>query len=188
MLRLRSRISVSRQDEDRLAVQSNLGRRLLFGGIALLLFVSFLVGVDLERDFADGMIAGTVFYFAITAVCTAVAGWNSIVVFDRSRGKAEFMRKLFGIRLGSSSLELGEIRAVVVRGLRFLRDSEQPQPGMLNQRFRGYVERRNVYYKLHLETSETFHFVEDSTDLTDLEAAAEGIAGFLGVTYRREEI
>jgi len=188
MFRLRSRISVSLRDEDCLAVQSNVGRRILFGGIALLLFVSFIVGVDLERDFADGMVAGTIFNFSITAVCTVVAGWNSIVLFDRSRGRVEFIRKLFGIRLGSSSLELGEIRAVVLRGLRFLRESEQPQPGMLNQRFRGYVERRNVYYKLHLETAETFHFVEDSTDLTDLEAAAQGIADFLGVTYRREEI
>ncbi|MFW6288924.1 MAG: hypothetical protein ACOC2Q_03995 [Spirochaetota bacterium] len=179
---------MSQHDHDRLVVQSNVGRRALFGGIALLLLVSFVVGVDFERDFADGMITGTVFYFAITAICAVVAGWNSIVLFDRAQGRVEFIRKLFGIRLGSSSLELGDIRAVVLRGLRFLRESEQPQPGMLNQRFRGYVERRNVYYKLHLETDETLHFVEDSTDLTDLESAAQGIADFLGVTYRREEI
>jgi len=188
MFKLRSRITVSQPDDDTIVVQSSVGRRVLFGAIALLLLVAFVMGVDWESDFADGMVAGTVFFFSITAICIAVAGWNSMVVLNRSRGSAEFIRKLFGIRLGFSSLELALVTAVVVRGLRFLRESELPQQGFLGPRTRGLAGRRNVYYKLHLETAERLYFVEDSTELTELESAGQGIADFLGVAYRQEDL
>ena len=80
------------------------------------------------------------------------------------------------------------MQAVVIRGLQFLKESEQPQPGLLNTRFRGYINRRNVYFKLFLDFAESRRLLEDSTDLADLEAAAGQIAGFLNVEYRREEM
>jgi hypothetical protein len=188
MLRQRSRITIRQPDETSLAVQSNTGRRVLFGGIGILLLISFVVGADWDGAPADGLIAGTIFYFGVTAICLVVAGWNSILLLDGAQREARFIRRLFGITLSRSHMDLSRVRAVVVQGLRFLRESEQPQPGLGSQRFRGYIERRNVYYKLYLETDEKLHFVEDSTDLTDLESAAQTMADFLRVGYRREEI
>lgn len=188
MLRQRSRVSISRPDEGQLIVRSNIARRVLFGAIGALLIVSFLVSADWEGRVADGMIAGTIFYFAVVLICLSVAGWNSVMALNRHDGNAHFIRRFFGITLGHGTLDLSRITAVVIQGLKFLRESEQPQSGLLGSRFRGYMERRNVYYKLHLETDEKLHFVEDSTDVEDLEAAAREMADFLGVTYRREEI
>ncbi|MFW5689239.1 MAG: hypothetical protein ACOC1U_06690 [Spirochaetota bacterium] len=188
MLRQRSRITVRQPDESSLAVQSNTGRRLLFGGIGVLLIVSFLVSADWSGEIADGMVAGTIFYFGITAICLAVAGWNSMVVLDGRDRSAHFIRRIFGITIGHSTLDLSAVRAVVIQGLRFLRESEQPQGGLGSSRLRNYMERRNAYYKLFLETDEKLHFVEDSTDVSDLEAAGHAMADFLGVSYRREEI
>ena len=188
MIRLRSRIAFSRPDEQRLVIQSNVARRLLFGAIAAVLLLSFVVSSDWSSAGEDGMVAGTIFYFAITAICLAVAGWNSMMLLDRSRGEADFVRKLFGIRLASSSMPLSSITAVVIQGARLLLEHEKPRATMLGTRLRGQVERRNVYYKLMLETAEKMHFVEDSTDLSDLESVATSMAEFLGVSYRREEI
>lgn len=188
MIRLRSRIGLSRPDEDRLLIQSNVARRVLFGAIAAVLLLSFVVSSDWGRVQDDGMVAGTIFYFAITAICLVVAGWNSMMVLDRSRREASFIRKLFGIRLGSSSMPLESVSAVVVQGAKLLREQEKPRSTMLSSRLRGHVERRNVYYKLMLETAEKLHFVEDSTDASDLESVAMSMAEFLGVSYRHEEI
>ncbi|MFW5744757.1 MAG: hypothetical protein ACOCWX_02330, partial [Spirochaetota bacterium] len=99
-----------------------------------------------------------------------------------------FIRKLFGIRFASSSMTLSAITAVVIQGARLLREQEKPRSTMLSSRLRGHVERRNAYYKLMLETAEKLHFVEDSTDLSDLESVATSMAEFLGVSYRHEEI
>ncbi len=188
MIRLRSRIAYSRPDEHRLLVQSNVARRLLFGGIAAILLISFFVSSDWGTVQEDGMVGGTIFYFVITAICLVVAGWNSMMMLDRSRGEADFIRKLFGIRLASSSMTLSSITAVVIQGAKLLREQEKPRSSMLSTRLRGHVERRNVYYKLMLETAEKLHFVEDSTDLSDLESVATSMAEFLGVSYRHEEI
>lgn len=188
MIRLRSRIALARPDEHRLLIQSNVARRLLFGAIAAVLVLSFIVSSDWGRAQEDGMIAGTIFYFVITAICLAVAGWNSMMILDRSHGEAYFIRKLFGIRFASSSMPLSEISSVVVQGAKLLREQEKPRATMLSNRLRGHVERRNVYYKLMLETAEKLHFVEDSTDLSELQSAATAMAEFLGVSYRHEEI
>lgn len=187
MLRLRSRISVSQPDDQTIAVQSFLGRRILFGAIGALLLISFFVSVDWQGDFEDGMVAGTIFYFSVLAICLAVAGWNSMLVLSRSKDEARFIKKLFGIPLASASLPLHEITAVVIQGATLLKESERPT-SMIATRLQRAAQQRNVYYKLYLETADKLHFVEDSTDLTDLEGAARGIAEFLGVTFRREEI
>ena len=188
MFRQRSRVSLTRPDEHRLVIQSNTARRVLFGSIAALLIVSFLVSTDWDGQLADGMIAGTIFYFAVVLVCLGVAGWNSRLVLDHEDEQAHFIRRFFGITLGHGTLAHSQIHAVVIQGLKFLRENEQPQSGLISSRFRSYMERRNVYYKLHLETEQKLHFVEDSTDIADLESAAQQMADFLGVTYRREEI
>lgn len=187
MIRLRSRIAVSQPSDDTLVVQSNRSRRILFGSIGTVLLISFFVGFEPDAE-TSGMVAGTVFFFAVTAVCLAVAGWNSLMILDRSTRRASFVRRLFGIPLSRSEMELASVAAVVVQGARLLRDEEKPRATLISSRFRQHVERRNVYYKLMLETQEKLHFVEDSTDLSDLESVAQGIAEFLGVSYRHEEL
>ena len=188
MIRLRSHITVTHPDDGRLVVQSSAGRRLLFGGIALLLLVSFLVGMDWDEGIEEGMVVGTIFYFSITAVCAAVAGWNSQLILDRDDARVHFVRKLFAARLRHAELPLADVTGVVIHGIRFLKESEQPRVGLFSSRMHGYMERRNVYYKLHIETDERPYLVEDSSDLADLEAAAHAIAAFLDVDYRREDL
>ncbi|MFP4113636.1 MAG: hypothetical protein ACOC2Y_02680 [Spirochaetota bacterium] len=188
MFRTRSRISYNRPSEELFVIESNVVRRLLFGGIGLLLAVSFLVSVDWREDFAGEMIAGTVFYFVVTAICLAVAGWNSRVELDRHAGEVRFVKRFAGVALSTSVVPAAEVTAVVVQGIRFLRDDEKAGATLLGSRFRRYVERRNVYYKLQLETEEKLRFVEDSTDFAELEPAAKAMAEFLEVTYRHEEL
>jgi hypothetical protein len=185
MLRVRSRISLSQPVESRLVVRSNLGRRVLFGIIGVVLLVSFFVG---SAGGGEPMIGGTIFYFVITLISVAVAGWNSQVTFDRDAGDAVFSKSIFGIRLREDSVALASVTTVILQSLQFLKQSEQPQPTMLNSRFRGYMSRRNTYYRLFLETADEKLLIEDSSELEDLDRSANLIAAFLNVTYRREEI
>ena len=188
MFRLRSRIVLSHPGDSRLVVRSSPGRRVLFGLVGGVLLAAFFLSVDWQSDFEGGMVAGTIFYFVLTATCVGVAAWGSSILFDTENDEISFAKSIFGIEVQRVCIGASAVQAVTIQGVRFLKDSERPQPGLLNRRFRNYVERRNNYYKLYLDLGERLQFVEDSTDLTDLDAAATEIARFLQVTLRREEI
>jgi hypothetical protein len=150
--------------------------------------IAFATSIDFQSDFERSALAGTIFYGFITLICLSVAAWGSAVRFDGAEKLIRFERRFAGIRVGSEETPAASVRAVILQGVKFLKDSEQPQPGLLNTRFRSYVARRNVYYKLYLEFEEKRRILEDSTDIADLEAAGTRIAQFLGVDYRREEL
>ncbi|MFP4376275.1 MAG: hypothetical protein ACLFP4_04465 [Spirochaetales bacterium] len=188
MFRLRSRIAISQPISQQLLLQISSGRRLVFGLIAAVLIIAFFVGVDWQRDFGPDFSGGIVFYFALTAVCLSVAGWNSIVLLDRGNHRAVFLKRLFGVSLHQQKVELVGRVHVLVLSASFLKQREMPQPGALSNRFRNYAERRNVYYKLFIVVDDRRHFVEDSTDTDELERAAVAMSDFLGVEFRKEEI
>lgn len=188
MFRLRSRVSLAQPAPHQLLLRTNPIRRVLFGAVAVFLVVAFFVSYDFGAGFERGMIAGTVFYAILTITCILVAGRGSSVLFDTQADELVIEAKLFGLSVSRQSMSTKDIRGVVIQGIRFLKDSEQPQPGLLNSRFRGYIARRNVYYKLYLDLAESRRLLEDSTDLPDLEATAGRIAGFLNTDYRHEEL
>ncbi len=188
MFRLRSRISLAQPAPHQLALRANPARRMLFGAVAILLVVAFIVGYDFQSGIERSALAGTIFYAVLTVTCFAVAARGTSVIFDKSVGKVVFTASIFGFSTKRQEIPSGDVRAVVIQSMRFLKESEQPRPGLLNNRFRGYIARRNAYHKLYLEFSESRRLLEDSTDLSDLEAVGGQIADFLGVDYRREEI
>ena len=187
MFRLKARVTAVRRSATVLAVQTSAGRRVLFGVSAVFLVVAFLVGADWERDFQNGIAAGMVFYTGLTLICVAVAGWKSRVLLDTESRTVVFSKLLFGMRVQEAHLRIDDVTCVVVHGIRFLKDAERPQPGLLNNRLRETISRRNVYYKLFLETSGKRHLIDDSTDASELDSAATAIGAFLNVPVRHEE-
>jgi hypothetical protein len=171
-----------------MVLRSNPGRRVLFGVIGVLLSVSFFLSVDWQTDFGRGSLLGTAFFVGLTVICLAAAAWGSSVLFDSTGNEVSFTKTIAGITVRQDRIDAGAVHAVTVEGLRFLKESERSQPGLLNTRFRNYVDRRNNYYKLYLDLGESRRFIEDSTDLSDLDAAANEISQFLRVTLRREQI
>jgi hypothetical protein len=161
----------------------------MFGFIAAVLLLAFLVGVDWGSDFRAGMTAGSVFYFALTAVAALVAAWgNSIVMRRGGRGEIRFVTAIFGIPIRVKTMAVADVRTVTLQGVRFLKESEQPRPGLGVSRFSSYMAKRNTYYKLFFDTDQGRTFIEDSTDASELEDAATRISGFLGVDFRKEDI
>lgn len=188
MFKLRSRVVLAASSEDLIVLQSSPGRRVLYGAIGLLLLIAMAMSVDWQADFNREMIVGTIIYLALTLTSIGVAAFGRSVRFDRSTGEISFIRAIAGVRVGESSMPLSDVRSVTIQGVQFLKESEQPQPGLLNTRFRNYVQRRNNYYKLYLDTDNSRRFLEDSTELADLDAAASRIAEFLGVELKRETV
>jgi hypothetical protein len=188
VLRVRTRIAASRPREDLLILRSNIGRRLGFAAIAVLLVVALFVGVDWGEDFGRQSVGGTIFYLLLTLTTLGVAAWGRSVHLDKAAGEVHQVRTLVGIEVHRTTTAASSVKAVVIQGMRFLKEAEQPRPGLLNTRFRNYVDRRNSYYKLFLERDDDRIFLEDSTDLSDLDGAAEQISGFMGITLRREDI
>jgi hypothetical protein len=188
MFRLRSRLTVAQPSEARIVLRSNPTRRILFGIVGALLIVAFVIGVDWQEDFQSGSVAGSIIYFFLTATCVGVAAWGNSVHFDNDRGTVAFVKSVFGIEVRKEQMPASEVDAVTIQGIQFLKESERPQAGLLNSRFRAYLDKRNTYYKLFLDFGEKRRFVEDSTELADLEGAATAISRHLDVSYKREDI
>ena len=160
-------------------------RRILFAAIGAMLLISFVIGSSTP---SEPMIGGTIFYFVITGISLVVAAWNSVTTLDRETGILTFQKRFAGIAVRSESTQLGSITGVVLQIVQFMKESEQPQPTMLNTRYRSYMNRRNTYYRLYLETGDEKFLIEDSSDSEDLDRVGETVADFLGLTYRRIEI
>jgi hypothetical protein len=169
-------------------LRSNPGRRALFGIIGLLLLIAFFTGVDWQNDFGRSSIVGTLFYGVLTFTCLGVAAAGRTVHFLSADKLILFVNTVLGLTVHRETLEIGRVEAVTIQVVRFLKDSERPQPGLLNVRFQNYVSRRNSYYKLYLDMSDGRRMLEDSTDPTELQTAGTSISEFLGVPLRREEI
>lgn len=189
MVRVRSRFSTRHVSADEIRIQTSSRRRITFAVIAGVLVTAFLVGVNWDTDFQDGFVSGSIFYFLLTAFCIVVAGWSSSITIDRHGRRLVFAGTVFGLPLSSRVHELTGTLLVVLQAVRLLRDSEQSSrtaPG--TSRFGSYLARRNVYYKLYLESGDKKEFIEDSTDYEEIEAVATTIAGFLNIGIRKEDI
>jgi len=108
----------------------------MFGIVGGLLLLAFFVSVDWQSDFDRGSLVGTIFYFVITATCVAVAAWGSSVFFDKGGCDVSFIKSIFGLEVQRDRVEARAVQAVTIQGVRFLKDSERPQPGLLNTRSR----------------------------------------------------
>ncbi len=185
MLRVRSRVALSQVSESELVIQSSRFRRILFGSIGTILLVSFFIGSSTP---SEPMIGGTIFYFVITGVSLMVAAWNSITRLDRESDTVCFEKRIAGVLFRTRDLPLSSVSEIVLQSVRLLKESEQPQPGLLNTRYRGYISRRNTYFRLYIETASEKILIEDSSDVEDLDRVGETVATFAGVTFRRVEI
>lgn len=185
----RSRFTLRQLSEDVLVMKTNPARRLLFAALALLLFVAFLAGFDSASDLSGGRIGGTIFYAVLFLICVVVAVWETRFLFDADDRRFRFERRLLGFQVKGGEQVLEEGSAVVVQQVRLIRESEQPErKTIFSGRFRNYASRRNSIGKLVLETPEHTHFLDDSSNVSELEEIGRGIAEFLSVPYRKEDI
>lgn len=188
MLRIRSRISVIQPDDDRFVVRANPTRRLLFGAIGALLLLAFFVGVDLQTDFERSSLLGTLFYSLLTLTCIAVAIVGRSITFSHAQSRALMRRTVAGIEIQRREVDLARVESVTLQSVRFLKESERPQAGVLNARYRNFVARRNSYFKLYLDLPDRREFLEDSTDQGELDQAGSALAEFVGVPFHHEEL
>lgn len=187
MLRVRSRISVSHRSDNVLVVQVTPTRRIVFGLLGALLLLAFFVSVDWQEDLSGRLIAGSIFYFSMTAICLGVSAWNNLRTLDRATSRIRIEKRLFGVVLRGETIDRVALESVTVQSIRLLKESEKPRDRMLSRPLRGYMDRRTAYHKLFLDMGEQRLLIEDSSDLAELDTIGQGIADFYDVTYRREE-
>lgn len=185
MLRMRSRIAATLRDDQRLAVQINIWRRVLYGSIAALLVVAFAISYDGSSE-QTGSVAGMVFYAVLTLSSALVAGWNHRTLIGAER--VQTTRSIFGIPLGASSYERARIDGVTLQTIALVKSQEIPTQGLFNSRLRGFASRRGRYFKLFLEIDGRRQLLEDSSYQEELESVGTAIAHYLDMPLQREEV
>jgi hypothetical protein len=175
---------------EELVVQSNPTRRIMFGAIGAILVVAFVLGIDWRSESERQLITGLVFYFSLVAVSVAVAGWNKSLIVDSGSSKeVRFVNTLFGLPVRRSRIGIDEIEAVTLQRVKLLGGKPNTaRPALGSSPFGGIFSRRGSYFKLSLELAETRHFLEDSTDGSELEAIGTEMARAIGVDFRTEDL
>lgn len=185
MLSVGSRFSLKRDSSGSLTMKTSPRRRVLFLGLAVLLLVAFLVGVDPSRGIPRDQIGGTVFYFAILFVCFGVAGWDSRVVF-RKGDSVERQTRFAGIPIRASSVPASGVRAVVLQSV--LLSKKRDLPRRDGGVFTGSMGRGVEVARLVVETSDRSLFLEDSRASGELSTIGVRIAEHLGVPFRTDTV
>ena len=189
MTRLRSRLVAKHLSKEQLVIQSNPGRRIMFGAIGGILILAFVIGIDWQSDSGRQLVTGLIFYFSLTAVTIAVAAWNKSVIVDTgSAHEIRFVNTLFRLPVRRSRIGLDEITGVTLQAVKLLGRPERPRPALGNSMFGSYFSRRGSYYKLYLDTNQSRQFVEDSTDAGELETIGAEMARFIGVSFAKEDL
>ena len=185
MFSVGSRFSLQQDSSGSLTLKTSPRRRVLFLGLAVLLFGAFLVGVDPDRGVPREQLGGTVFYFAILPVCFGVAGWDTRVVFRRG-DSVERRTRFIGVPLHATVTAGGDVRAVVLQSVVLSKKRDLPRrDGGL---FTGSMNRGVEIAKLVVETSDRSLFLEDSRSSGELSTIGMRIAEHLGVPFRTDTI
>lgn len=185
----RTRFSLQKLSDAVLVMRTNPFRRALFAALAMLLFIAFLTGFESESDLSGGRLGGTVFYALLFLICVTVALWETRFIFDRDDREVRFERRLLGFQLSGKEESLGDGAAIVVQHVQLIKESEQPdRRSLLGGRFRNYASKRNSIGKLTVETAEGRRFLDDSSNIDELEQTGQAIAEFMDIPYRKDEI
>ncbi|TVR60089.1 MAG: DUF1109 domain-containing protein [Spirochaetaceae bacterium] len=185
MLSVGSRFSLHKDSSGSLTLKTSPRRRVLFLGLAILLFVAFLVGIDPDRGVPREQLGGTVFYFAVLLVCFGVSGWDTRVVFRRG-DSVERRTRFVGIPLRASVVAASDVCAVVLQSVVLSKKRDLPRrDGGL---FTGSMSRGVEIAKLVVETRDRSLFLEDSRSSGELSMIGTRIAEHLGVPFRTDTV
>ena len=189
MVRLRSRLAVKHLDDNRLLIQSNPSRRIMFGAICAVLVLAFAFGIDWQTDTGRQLVTGLIFYFSLTVITLVVAAWNKTVTVDTgSEREIRFVNTLFGIPVRRSRVGIDEVSGVILQKVKLIGRSDRPRSALGTSPFGAAFSRRGNYCKLYLETGDTRLFVEDSTYMSELEGIGTALATSIGVSLSKEDL
>jgi hypothetical protein len=185
-------------DQDRIAVTTSSRRRIIYGLIALVLFVAAAAGFDPAVDFSRERLLGTVFIFLLFAGSLFIAGYRRTFLFDKTTGSLTYHNCFFSINLKASVqlTELSLISRIQFTDIQLLRGTPAPHaPGREDHSSEGrsgrtgrfrIMEHRAHLYQLFVETREKKILIQESTYPDELENSAGILSKFLGIPVNRQ--
>ena len=185
MIRVRSRLEARQAGEHAVMVHVHPRRRILYGAMALLLGVAALFGFAGGDGFQSAPPVGIVLFSFMLLSCVAVAAYDRRTVFDKQSRSVKMAKLFAGFAFSSQTVPLDDVRAVVLQIVRLLRRSELPPSGRLGG---SRAAQRGRLFRLGVETTNGIVFLEDSADQGELETIGQGVAEFIGIDYRVEEL
>lgn len=189
-----SRIRLQDYKGEALVLRVSPTRRLVFAGVALLLFTAFLVTLDAERDLRGSNVFGTVFYFALIGGSLAVALYDDRKVFHRRRRELLIESTLAGVQLRRRRVAFDDIRRVVLQ----MRKLERPADGTMvgvpddpeaREEEPALIGGKRVLYVLSVETTDNQRCTLESSSLRDeLDEVGRSLAHFLEVPFEASSL
>lgn len=160
-------------------------KRLLFGGIALLLTFALWSGAAAEEL---RLSLGLLFFIALLIVSVVIAGYGNSWVFLLDTQILERRWSLFGLVLYRQQYPLTTLNRIQVEQVRLLSESSRPQGSSPRAKTGSYFERRKYYFKLVLMFNDRRLVVDDGTDGAHMKLLAQGLSASLGVAWTHVEV
>ncbi|NQT59016.1 MAG: hypothetical protein HQ557_08550 [Bacteroidetes bacterium] len=175
-------------NQEAVAITASSHRRVMYGGICLLLLATAIVSFNLEQDFQGNRLIGTVLILFFIAGSAVAAGFNKVILFDKENDL--FVRKiyLFSLLVSREYLlsTLSEIVCLQYTDLEFMRSGRKEiHAGRSRINPMSFFQNRSHLYRLYVETSEQKILLQESTFTDDLENTIQVLTLFLGVGVKR---
>ena len=189
VISLRSRLELKQISKSILLLRTNLFRRFVFGGIALLLLVTLFVSIQVPEDFQAGRLAGTIIYLCIVIAVSAVALYSKDYVFNAVKKQLELWRHVLMLDLQSPEyISFERIKGVTLLKVKLIAEESLKRKDGSKSLLGNVMEKRKVLYKLHLDLEDKRLLLEEGTYPEELVEIGETIADFLGLSFREEDI
>ncbi|MGM0432952.1 MAG: hypothetical protein ACQEQU_09590 [Spirochaetota bacterium] len=161
-------------------------KRLLFGGIALLLAAALCSGAAAAETIE--LSPGLLFFITLLLVSVAIAAYGKSWVFLLDTQKLERRWSLFGLVLYRQQYPLAALSRIQVEQVRLLSEAGRPQGGSSFSAKGSYFERRKYYFKLVLMFTDQRMVVDDGTDGAHMKLLAQGLSAAVGVGWTSLEV
>lgn len=172
--------------EDKLLLETNPVRRIIFLICFLLLMATAILGYNPAAPAGAQSMVGFFIFAALTVVSGLTAAFRYFGVFDKSAKRLIFQFSFFRFfRFTIKQIELTGNSCIVKQEIAFLKG--KTNPGKTEEK-RGFFQSRSTLVKIFLDSGQSRKLLIDTTSIEEGESYAKVISGFLGVPCKIESL
>lgn len=188
MRTLKSRYRIRRSSADKLMLSTSPARTVGFSLLFVLFLLSFVYSIGQDSSGRDPALIGTLLHGVVVVAAFIVAAFPKAILFDAALGRATVRIGIFNVvyPIVIRTYDHSQIVEVVMREIRV---SPAPNGDEAAGRDRRYPARGSArVFKLILRTETGEYCIEQGTFREELSAPGKGIAEFLDIPFRVQQV
>lgn len=182
MIPVHSELRIKIVSEDEVVLITPGARRILYGGLSILLTAASAVSLDPAVDFSGSGLIGTILIFLLILLLVYGAGKSTSIRFLKKEDRISRTVSFFAMLLCSRELlALSEVKSLDLVEIVLLKGGNPSRDRNGLTKGQGFFQKRTRLYQLSLESTEKRIMLQESSGKEEIAASSRVLSTFLGV-------